>query len=60
MLRIERAELLSFENPNYQEIIKKYPHLHGVRMDDVDKKRSLPVYLILGANEYTKIKTPDA
>ena len=29
-------------------------------MDDVDKKRSLPVYLILGANEYTKIKTPDA
>jgi hypothetical protein len=29
-------------------------------MDDVDKKRALPVHLILGTNEYTKIKTSEA
>ena len=58
--RIERSELLSLDNPDYPEMIKKYNHLRGVRMDDVDKKSKLPVHLILGTNEYTKIKTSEA
>jgi hypothetical protein len=58
--RIERSELLSLDNPDYPEMIKKYNHLCGVRMDDVDKKSKLPVHLILGTNEYTKIKTSEA
>ena len=29
-------------------------------MEDTDKKPVLPVHLILGASEYTKIKTPEA
>ena len=28
--RIDRAELLSVENPNYAVMISKYPHLKGV------------------------------
>lgn len=57
--RIERSELLSLDNPNYPEMIKRYDHLRGVYMDDVDKKSKLPVHLILGTNEYTKIKTSE-
>ena len=58
--RVERSELLSLDNPDYPEMIKKYDHLRGVRMDDIDKKSALPVHLILGTNEYTKIKTSEA
>ena len=33
------------------------PHLKGVRMDDVDTKKMLPVDIILGANDFVKIRT---
>ena len=58
--KIKRSELLSLDNPDYPEMIKKYEHLRGVCMDDVDTKSALPVHLILGTNEYTKIKTSEA
>ena len=45
--RVDRAELLSVENPNYKEIISKYRHLKGVVMEDTDTKNSLPVHVIL-------------
>lgn len=48
--RIDRAELLSVENPNYAVMISKYPHLKGVYMEDTDLKKMLPVHVILGAN----------
>ena len=44
--RIDRAELLSVENPYYALIISKYPHLKGVYMEDTDLKM-LPVHFIL-------------
>ena len=34
--RVDRAELLSVENPNYKEVISKYRHLKGVTMEDTD------------------------
>ena len=55
--RVERSELLSVENPNYKELIQRYPHLRGVRMEDTDTKSKLPVHVILGASDYAKIKT---
>ena len=55
--RVDRGELLSVENPKYSEMIQKYSHLNGVRMEDTDTKTLLPVHLILGASEYAKIKT---
>ena len=54
------SELLTLDNPNYLAMIEKYEHLRGVRMDDVDKQSKLPVHLIQGTNEYTKIKTSEA
>ena len=55
--RVERDKLLSVDNPNYADIISRYAHLKGVRMEDKDLKSLLPVHLILGAGEYSKIKT---
>ena len=58
--RVDRAELLSVENPNYKEIISKYRHLKGVTMEDTDTKSLLPVHVILGASDYVKIKTRES
>ena len=54
--KIEQRELLTLENPNYPEMLGRYPHLKGVRMEETDTKELLPIHVILGANEYTKIK----
>ena len=56
VMRIDRAELLSVENPNYAVMISKYPHLKGVYMEDTDLKM-LPVHVILGTSDYARIKT---
>lgn len=57
---VDRAELLSVENPNYKEMISKYRHLKGVNMEDIDTKALLPVHVILGASDYAKIKTRES
>ena len=54
--KINQRELLTLENPNYPELLSRYPHLKGVHMEESDTKESLPIHVILGANEYTKIK----
>ena len=41
-------------------IIAKYNHLQAVEMIDKDNKPELPVHLVIGANEYTQIKTENA
>ena len=46
-------------NPHYQKIIESYAHLKGVETTDCDPKPYLPTHLILGASEYTGIKTSE-
>ena len=60
MTRIDRAELVSVENPNYVAMLSKYPHLKGVYMEDTDLKKMLPVHVILGASDYARIKTHES
>jgi hypothetical protein len=55
--KIEREKRLTLENPKYTEVIAKYNHLRGVEMIDKDEKAELPVHLVIGTNEYTRIKT---
>ena len=55
--KVYKRELLSLENPKYKEVLAKYPHLIGVYIDDDDAKRVLPVHLILGANDFARIRT---
>ena len=52
--KVNKKELLILENPRYNQLIEGSSHLKGVRMDDVDEKA---VHLILGANEFAKIRT---
>ena len=45
--------LFSVPNPRYEELLKRYRHLEGVVMDDNDE---LPVHVILGASDYSRVK----
>eukprot|EP00794_Sanderia_malayensis_P016265 gene16265-biopygen13818 len=54
--KVDKPVLLSLPNPNYEHLIKTYKYLEGVKMDDTDTKSELPIHMILGASEYSKIK----
>ena len=55
--RVERDTLMKLPNPRHKDMINKYAHLKGVDTGDDDVKDELPVHLILGASEISKIKT---
>ncbi|XP_068703885.1 uncharacterized protein [Montipora foliosa] len=57
VIKVNKRELLILENPRHNQLIEGNSHLKGVRMEDVDDKAKLPVHLILGANEFAKIRT---
>ena len=56
--KVEKRELLSLPNPKYKEIISKFEHLRGAVIKDTDEKEELPVHMIIGTSEFSKIKTP--
>ena len=51
-LKPERSKVRRIEM-----MIRRYGHLQGMVMEDTDNRDELPVHVILGASEYTKIKT---
>ena len=55
--KINKRELLTLDNPNYEQLLSEYKHLRGVTIDDMTDDRKLPVHLIIGANEYAKNRT---
>ena len=57
--KVDIRVLLTIPNPRYANKIHQYPHVHlqGVFMNDEDKKPELPIHLMLGASEYSRIKT---
>ena len=57
--KLEKSVLLEMPNPNYQELQNTYPHLRDITLNDYDSKSQLPIHVVLGVNEYTKIKTPE-
>ena len=60
MSEVERSCLLTVPNPRYKEQISKYSHLKGVVMDDKHEKEELPVHIVLGTGEFTRLKTATA
>lgn len=54
---IKRRELLTLDNPHNEKRIEAHQHLRGVKLDDQPLKEKLPVHVLLGANEYAKIRT---
>ena len=57
MTKVNKAELLSIDNPNYGQLINEYPHLQGVKITDRDTKEQLPIHVVLGSGEYARAKT---
>jgi len=55
--RVDKSVLLSLPNPRYTEIIERYPHMQEITMEDMDSKPELPIHMVLGASDYTSIKT---
>ena len=54
--KLEREVLLTLPNLKYSEILKKYPHLKEVHMNDTDENKQLPVHIIKRASNFAKIK----
>ena len=57
--KLEKSVLLEMPNPNYRELQNTYPHLRDITLNDYNSKSQLPIHVVLGVNEYTKIKTPE-
>ena len=55
--KVDRQVLLTLANPEYEKILEKSSHLKGIKMKEEDKKAKLPVHMILGAGDYSHIKT---
>ena len=55
--KVEKNVLSTIPNPKYQEMSKSHQHLSGKTMDDKDDKAELPIQVIIGKNQYPKIKT---
>jgi hypothetical protein len=57
--KVEKPQLMTLKNPGYKSLLGRHPHLEGVVMDDNDTKTNLPVHLILGISECTRISTAE-
>ena len=51
--------LLEFPQPKYRELQNTYVHLKDLQINDHDPKNELPAPVILGINDYTKMKTQE-
>ena len=47
--KVNKTELLTIENPNYCDLLRRYPHLNRVSLNDDDTKVLLPIHVVLGA-----------
>lgn len=56
LTEVNQRELLSLKNPRYKQLVNTYSHLRGVEMDVTDAKPMLPIYVLLGAGVYDRIK----
>ena len=56
LTKVHKGELLTVDNPHYQQLIDSYSHLRGVKIEDLDSKEELPVHVVLGSDEYAQIK----
>ena len=56
---VDKDVLLTVPNPTYKSMLSDYPHLKGVKMDEFQIKAVLPIHVVLGVSDFTKIKTKE-
>ena len=52
LTKVNQGELLSLENPRYEQLIRTFSRLRGVEIDDTDVKPLFVIYVILGTGMY--------
>ena len=57
LTKVNKTQLLTIPNPQYEKITTAYPHLRQVSIADRDTKDQLPIHIILGVGDYAKIET---
>ena len=57
MHKLEKSVPIELPNPKYLELKNRSQHLKDLEINDNDPKTVLPVHIIIGVNNYTKIKT---
>jgi len=57
LTKVHKGELLTVDNPKYQQLVDNYSHLKGIQIEEFDTKEQLPVHVVLGSGEYARIKT---
>ena len=55
--KVDKDVQLSLDDPKYEAMVNKYRHLSDLRLHDMDNKSELPVHLVLGTSEYSRINT---
>ena len=53
--KLDKPEVVLFENLNYAKLISDNEHLVKVDIIDNDAKNKLPVHVIFGSGEYARI-----
>ena len=52
--------LLELPNPEYQNLQNSYQRLKNIKINGMIKKLELPVHVILGVNDYNRIKIQES
>ena len=56
LTKVNKNGLLVIDNPHYEEVKAKYPHVAPISVNDNDKKAHLPIHVILSVGDYARIK----
>ena len=56
LTKVNKSQLLTIPNPQYQRMAATYSHLQPVDIADNDTKDQLPIHIILSVGDYAKIK----
>ena len=57
LIKVEKSQLLEIENPKYANVIESFPHLEGGSATETETKTLLPIHIVLGNRDYSRIKT---
>ena len=52
----EKDILLAAPNPEYKTLLQSYSHLRVAFIDEDNTKAELPVHIVLGASDFSKIR----